>query len=907
MPSETQLKIDGQIRNIDKVICRNIDGIGNSTRGAVSQDILAQLRNFVEHIMLKFYADGQDIEDSYDNICSAINFVKIKGELKVLWRFHDYLQIVASHFTLDEENSERLMLKYYEYLLRIKGLLKEKYDIDVLGNIEKFPVKKDPNLQEYYNKIAKKIQSYQLQNVELPNKYYIQKIKPFFVGQNIFYEVTFAPANDCASKFNRAIAFTSIDILKNYSVRLNIVEDSIKIFGKSMPILVIVGWEVAIRNCEYKNFTSLIRGYPARTRYSEQKGVSMFLSHTGLTLLEVVDFPCENFQRVRNWATQHTKDVVFFDDLEVCRQILQKNSPGSNVIRYLLYCMNNKVIKNQYHPSENHLLSGLHLKNGCIPFDKIPFNASLLGHNPKLMDLFGCIETQNRQHELLARLVRNNTEMEGILFTPIKDIKGFADVSHLAMLYNSKLWSGHVENSKLVIENGHIFINGYKNDTSVIIGKLKKMAKNGVQNYSNSVLEWLNTPNNGVDCDEKREALVHMFDKSSVALVYGAAGTGKSTFINHVAHFFSNKRKLFLAQTHPAVDNLKRRVNASNCEFMTIAKFLNKQIPVTKFDLIVIDECSTVNNKDMKNVLEKGKCQLLVLVGDSYQISSIRFGNWFSIAPYFISKNSVLNLTMPYRSNSEKLLVLWNRVRKMDDRILEIITRQGYSSTLDDSIFVANEIDEIILCLNYDGLYGINNINLFLQENNPNTAVHWGIQQYKMGDPILFNDVERFSPIIYNNMKGRIKDVKIIKSENNAERIQFDIELDKAINGMDAFGQDFELLESASNGNSIIRFYVNKDKSVDDDDSGSSMSIVPFQVAYAVSIHKAQGLEYNSVKIVITNEVDELITHNIFYTAITRARNHLKIYWTPEIEKRILGNIEPKKNNKDAHLLRRYL
>ena len=52
-------------------------------------------------------------------------------------------------------------------------------------------------------------------------------------------------------------------------------------------------------------------------------------------------------------------------------------------------------------------------------------------------------------------------------------------------------------------------------------------------------------------------------------------------------------------------------------------------------------------------------------------------------------------------------------------------------------------------------------------------------------------------------------------------------------------------------------------------DTDSSDAIVPFQVAYAVSIHKAQGLEYKSVKIVITNEVEELITHNIFYTAIT--------------------------------------
>ena len=109
------LKIDEQILNVDKVICRHIDAADFSARGAVSQDILAQLRNFVEHIMLKFYANGEDIEDSYKNICKAVDNSKKRGDLKVLNRFYDYLEIVASHYTLDEENSERLMLKYYTY------------------------------------------------------------------------------------------------------------------------------------------------------------------------------------------------------------------------------------------------------------------------------------------------------------------------------------------------------------------------------------------------------------------------------------------------------------------------------------------------------------------------------------------------------------------------------------------------------------------------------------------------------------------------------------------------------------------------------------------------------------------------------------------------------------------------
>lgn len=58
------LQIDEQIKLNDKVICRYLDKVNKSNRGEISQDILAQLRHFVEHIILKIYANGDDIEDT---------------------------------------------------------------------------------------------------------------------------------------------------------------------------------------------------------------------------------------------------------------------------------------------------------------------------------------------------------------------------------------------------------------------------------------------------------------------------------------------------------------------------------------------------------------------------------------------------------------------------------------------------------------------------------------------------------------------------------------------------------------------------------------------------------------------------------------------------------------------------
>ena len=136
------LQIDEQIKKSDRVICRHISNISNVTRGEISQDILAQLRHFVEHIMLKIYANGNDIEDSQENVKKAVKYAKNEGSLRHLSRFHHFLQVSVSHRTLEEENSERLMLKYYEYLFRIKNFLYDNYSMEVLHNLEEFPIEK---------------------------------------------------------------------------------------------------------------------------------------------------------------------------------------------------------------------------------------------------------------------------------------------------------------------------------------------------------------------------------------------------------------------------------------------------------------------------------------------------------------------------------------------------------------------------------------------------------------------------------------------------------------------------------------------------------------------------------------------------------------------------------------------
>ncbi|MEX2597332.1 MAG: ATP-dependent RecD-like DNA helicase [Salibacteraceae bacterium] len=811
---------------------------------------------------------------------------------------------MASHYTLDEENSERLMLKYYEYLVKLKSFLYQNYNLDILQNLDKFPVNTDPGLRQYHERIAETLERHSAERKESirNDRYYIHRIKPFFVNQKIYYEVTFTPTTENASKFDRVIAFTSLDISGFYAIKLSLIEDRIEILGRTMSILVITAWEVSIRPCEINNFSRI---FGVRTNAAgnnaEYRMLMQYLTKTGLQLVEVIDFNDNAYMRLKQKISENVTQLTFFSVLDQCRSLSQNNSKGCNLIRYLLLRLNNKIIKRQLErSSENCNLSGLYLKNGCIPFDAMPFNTSLINHNPKISDLFECIQSEGRKHELFARFIRNNTEIRGHIYTPESDIEKFGEAGPLIKKYNETLWHGHT-GRRIKESHKHLYISEYEENTLTALRQLRNLAVSGIQNYSNTVDYWLNSNVHLVDCDEKQKALKKMFVYSKVALIYGPAGTGKSFLINHVSHLYAQNSKIYLANTNPAIDNLKRKVNASNCFFSTIAKFLSNSNNHQVCDLLIIDECSTVNNRDIKDVLAKASFKLLVLVGDIYQIESIRFGNWFSAARSFIPQTSVFELTKPYRSDNDALLELWKRVRAHEDTIAEHIARNDYSCNLDVSIFEHTRKEEIILCLNYDGLYGINSINRFLQESNPNPAIPWGVHNYKVNDPILFNESNRFAPLIYNNMKGKILRLEILEDRNE---IQFDIEIEKAISGMDAEGYNFTLLENSENGNSVMRFSVSRYKSTDDDDDESESDVVPFQVAYAVSIHKAQGLEYDSVKIVITEETDELISHNIFYTAITRARKTLKIYWSPEVQNKILERFKTKEKNKDVALLR---
>ncbi|EQD49598.1 helicase, partial [mine drainage metagenome] len=581
--------VSEQIQSANEAISRNIALLADQ-RSLLSQNVLAQLRNLVEGAAVCLHAGSSDAEFNYPAIQPALAFVRSRAKFNFLGRFHKLIEKSASHYTLDGDASERLMLKYYEYLHRIRSLLQDNCGVAVLANLEAFPVDLDPSLREYHEKIAARIEAVRSSRPgsSTRDKYYIHKTRPFFVGGHIYYEVTFYRAINKVNKFDRIIAFTDIDMTDKYAAMLTLQRDSIEVLGQTMPITIVRAWEVSIRLCEFNNFARLLGiTLDVRANSAEYRFLMRVLTMGSGSLLDLVELPDDKYEHVR--ATGAGRDAIktqIFPTLNEVRRIVRSAAPGHNVLRYLMLRMHNQILRPVYHLDGCSRLSDLKLPYGCIPFDTMPFCTSLPEHNPRHWDLVESLDVTGRNHELLARRVKNNVEHHGILYTPVADLDGLGDIKGLITTYNNNLYRTHT-GRQLVLDKEHVFIRKYEDDTVAIVEKLQDFASSGIAGYTQAVERWLVETSRGIDDQVKRDALKLLFAQSRVALIYGAAGTGKSTMVDHVASYFNDKKKLILAHTNPAIDNLKRKVTAQNSDFLTISSQIGRRISGSEYDLLV--------------------------------------------------------------------------------------------------------------------------------------------------------------------------------------------------------------------------------------------------------------------------------------------------------------------------------
>ena len=805
-------------------------------------------------------------------------------ETKYLYNFLKGLKYIGIRIP-EEGQSERLMLKYNSYLWEIKKFLKVNFDMDVLDNLSKFPLDMDTLDAEYYAVVADKIAKADLtpKNVRV-SRYNIQKIVPFFVNGERYFEITLQLAGLYATKYNRITIYSKQYISTRYSIQIAYTETELDLWGIKNEIKILNNWKVAIDPvCLNKLAKMLMVHTKINRNYREYIAWMKFLTETEMDLLHITRLSDERFQQVYDYIYSTARTHDFGDVILKIRDdyVKSSNKIGKYTIRYVLLNLREEILEAllPYKNTSWNLSDELNVTRKCYPFEQKPFISNLAGKRTSkgdLRDIIEIVDDRCQVERVLPYLkIERLTGETGELFFKKETIASDEAIRE----YNNGLdtWEkGH--GFKIKEKDGVVSIDSYESTTLFILRKLLKLSHIPDREQQKRNERYLRECGIDFEDEMKRIAMQYLFVSSQVMLIYGAAGTGKTTLVEYISQMMSQSKKLFLTKTHTALQNLQRRVSdeSGNVRFASIDS-VTKSSEALDYDIIFVDECSTIANRTMKELLEKmNKGTKLVLSGDIYQIEAIEFGNWFYYAKDIVNaKGASVELLQNWRTDKRELSSLWDEVRGRKSIITEKLSMDGpFSEDLGEDIFKLAD-DEVVLCLNYDGKFGLNNMNQYFQNaNTKSKAFSWAEWTFKVGDKIIFLDTRR-SSLLYNNLKGTIEDIEMSDSS-----IIFTIDVKTYLTEDQCEDETFEYIGNTVDGTRIRLEVIAWDDELPEEDR--IKTVIPFQIGYAISIHKAQGLEYRSVKVVIPSSNAEKITHSIFYTAITRAKENLKIYWSAE-------------------------
>lgn len=883
--------VDKRLRETADVINKNFAKVNEENRGEVSGEILSHLRNFCEAFMYKVYDEENDadIYQTQDNLTPVRKYIKDKHY--DVWKFHSLLDSSVGHMDFGPMQSEALTLKYIPQLIRLKTFLQKQYGIGVLENIDKYPLDLDTSLVAFYEKILFVLLHSKPGSMQMSrNQYFVKKRLMKYINGYIFYEYVFDVSDDKANKFNTFVCYSFKNIRFDYDLKLLLAKKEITYLNTKIFINVIYDYEYSIRPCAFQNLLHLINYNDEKCRRDKEYSALMkTIKDKRKSLVDLIDSKKGIFFASDGYYTKFIINIKNF---------LRSGKLGGNLIRFLLTDMRNRTIKAQAYkpygnmPAYNGEFDGLRIRLGSKSFELMPFAFSPKEARPSLYTLFELYDAPDAADEILYHYLVNYINTNNTLFVKPRDI-GYSDEKFIELKnrFNEKLLriNSHYSDHRIIEISGYYTVESYYNSTQNVILEVIKLCKTKNVQVNNDYSE------NSLLSAAQKNILSKSLKNSSVALITGSAGTGKTTIIKEFIKNNPDKRILCLTTTNTANNNLKIKDFAGNIIYKNIAQF-EKEKHYEDCDIIIVDEASFVSTDSIEKIIEAYKSSAFMFVGDPGQIESIEFGNWFDLLLNLLkAKDVVFSLDVEYRTKVVELTKIWDEVRHGKKKnIIELLSAYEMTEEISDDIFKVQE-NEVVLCLNYDGLYGINNINRYLQASNPNDAFEYQQNLYKVGDPVVFitNDYSAYG--IYNNLSGKIVGIK-----NEEENITFKIELLESVSCFGKLSDEIEIVEEGSGFYAIVtkmKYY--NDKYDTDMDTRTKL---PFQISYAMSIHKAQGLEFDSVKIVITKESDEQVTKNIFYTAVTRAKKNLKVYWQPEVADYVLGNIENSEESKTADL-----
>lgn len=408
----------------------------------------------------------------------------------------------------------------------------------------------------------------------------------------------------------------------------------------------------------------------------------------------------------------------------------------------------------------------------------------------------------------------------------------------------------------------------------------------------------------GMQLDERQLQAVKEAARSGLVVITGGPGTGKTTTINTIIRYFDAQgMDIFLAA--PTGRAAKRMSETTGYEARTIHRMLelnggaegdnagfekNEQNPL-ETDVIILDEMSMVDITLLYALLKAIVYGTrLILVGDADQLPSVGPG---CVLRDIIESGAckVVRLTHIFRQASQSdIVVNAHKINRGEPVILDNKSRDFFFLKRQDANVIisiciqliqqklpkyvdAKPFDIQVLTPMRKGLLGVERLNTILQ-------------QYL--NPPSPDKQERE----YGQMRFREGD-KVMQTKNNYQiewqvLSRYGIPVEK---GMGVFNGDMGIVKEINTFSETMTVEYEEGKTVE----YPFKQLDELELAYAITVHKAQGSEYPAVVMPLLSGPRMLMNRNLLYTAITRAKKCVTLVGDDVFFQQMIENVSEKR------------
>lgn len=401
--------------------------------------------------------------------------------------------------------------------------------------------------------------------------------------------------------------------------------------------------------------------------------------------------------------------------------------------------------------------------------------------------------------------------------------------------------------------------------------------------------------NNILFHEEQKNAITGAIN-NGVFVITGGPGTGKTTIIKCILEILSSQQKN-VSLVAPTGRAAKRMSDSTGREAKTIHRLLevnaiqseqsffvhNESNPL-KTDAVIVDEVSMVDAALMCSLLKAmpRDCKL-ILVGDKDQLPSVGAGNvladilqsgiikYCMLTKIFRQDEKSLIITNAHLINEGKMPLIDNTSMdfffesKNDPEIIKNTILDLVTTRLPKFLKVDPQTIQVLAPLKA-GVCGIENLNKVLQEKiNPPASnkrqVEYGHTIFREGDKVMQ---------MSNNYDLEWKRHGRFADETGQGVFNGDIGIISTIDP-----QTSEVIVEFEDGR--ICLYTRPD-------------LMDLSLSYAITIHKSQGSEFDTIIIPAIAGPSIILTRNLIYTAVTRAKKMVVIVGEKQYLKRMVSN-----------------